>query len=72
MAGQRIDDHGSWMGGKGKMSPLPDGVKTKDMSHAQGAGALSEYEDTDEKIRSVQEMNVSKAKSSALKSGFRH
>ena len=71
--GQRIDDHKSWMGGKGKGSPLPGGMyKVKNESSAEGAGHLSTYEDTTEAIKSAQTAGKSKLSSRGLKSGYRN
>ena len=60
--GQRIDDHTSWMGKPGKDMVMPQGVKTKSESSAEGAGSLSRYEDTTEAIRASQKMSDSKIK----------
>lgn len=61
--GQRIDDHSSWMGGKGSASVFPDGPhKVKMESSAEGAGSLPKYEDTTERIKATQEAQVRKAK----------
>lgn len=57
---KRIDDHSSWMGGKGKDMIMPMGAKTKSESSATGAGKLSEYEDTTDKIKASQEASISK------------
>jgi hypothetical protein len=70
--GQRIDDHSSWIGGKSKDSVFPEGVKTKNVPSAEGAGHEGEYEDTNESIVKQQEMGVSKAKGHPLKSGYRN
>jgi hypothetical protein len=72
MAGRRIDDHSSWVGGASKGSVFPEGVKTKNESSAVGAGSLSKYEDTTETIKSQQEMGISKAKSHPMKPGYRN
>jgi hypothetical protein len=72
MSGQRIDDHSSWVGGKSKGSVFPEGVKTKNESSAEGAGAVSKYEDTTEAIKSQQQQGISKAKAHPLKSGYRN
>lgn len=73
MSGRRIDDHSSWMGGKGKNSVLPDGPhKTKEESSAEGAGAVSRYEDTTETIKSQQEMGKKKVQGHPMKPGYRN
>ena len=71
--GQRIDDHSWWAGGKGKDSVFPDGPhKTKDESSAEGAGGLSTYEDTTEKIRAQQVMGTKKIHGHPSKPGTRN
>ena len=59
--GQKIDDHSFWAGGKGKASVFPDGPhKVKMESSAEGAGALSSYEDTTEMVKAQQVKGVKK------------
>lgn len=70
--GQRIDDHKFWAGGKSKDSVFPKGVHTKDESSAEGAGSEMDYEDTTEKIKSMQEMNKKKIHGHAQKPGHRN
>jgi hypothetical protein len=70
--GQRIDDHSFWAGTPGKNSRFPDGAKTKTESSAEGAGSLSMYEDTTEKIREQQMMGDKKIKSHPHKAGYRN
>ena len=70
--GQKINDHGSWAGGKSKDSPLPMGNKTKHFSSAEGAGAMNEYEDTSEKIQSQQEQGIRKAEGHKQKPSYRN
>ena len=73
MGGRHINDHGTWMGGKGKDSVFPAGpYKTKDESSAEGAGRLGKYEDTTEAIKATQEMTKSKVHSHAHKPGTRN
>jgi len=61
--GQKINDHSSWMGSKGKASVFPDGPhKVKMESSAEGAGTLPKYEDTTEAIRGSQVAAVGKVK----------
>ena len=69
MAGQKINDHGSWIGGGSK---FPQGVKLKGLSSAEGAGSVMDYPDTDALVKSDQEKNISKAKSHPIKQGYRH
>jgi hypothetical protein len=71
--GQRIDDHSFWAGAKGKDSVFPDGPhKTKAESSAEGAGSLTKYDDTTERVKSMQVKNTSMAKSRPLKDTFRN
>lgn len=70
--GQRIDDHKSWVGAAEKGEVFPKGVKTKMESSAEGAGELSQYGDTTEAIKEQQVMGERKAKSHAMKPGFRN
>lgn len=71
--GQRIDDHSSWMGAKGKDSVFPDGPhKCKDESSAEGAGSVGKYEDTTEAIKEMQVRGMSKAKAHPQKQGYRN
>jgi hypothetical protein len=70
--GQKISDHGSWIGKGGKSSVLPDGVKHKLESSADGFGGLSVYEDTTEKIKAQQEMSKKKVHGHPTKPGFRN
>jgi len=73
MSGQRIDDHKNWIGGRSKGSVFPDGGhKIKDESSAEGAGGLSNYEDTTSAIKSQQDQGISKAKGHPLKSAYRN
>jgi len=71
--GQRIDDHSFWAGKPAKGSVFPDGgAKTKMESSAEGAGEVSQYWDTTEKIKEQQVMGERKAKSHAMKPGYRN
>jgi hypothetical protein len=71
--GQRIDDHSSWMGGKGKDTVFPGGpYKTKNEASAEGAGSEMDYEDTTEKIRAQQVMGVNKIKARPEKPLYRN
>ncbi len=73
MGGRKIDDHGSWMGGKGKGSVFPDGPhKNKDESSAEGFGSLNHYEDTTETVKSQQMTNTKKVHSHPQKPGYRN
>jgi len=59
--GQKINDHGSWVGKGSDGVVFPSGAKMKRETSAEGAGGVSEYEDTTEKIKAQQEMNIRKA-----------
>ncbi len=73
MSGRKIDDHSFWAGSKGVNSVLPDGPhKTKVESSAEGAGAVSRYEDTTETIKSQQVAGVKKIKAHPMKPGYRN
>jgi hypothetical protein len=72
MAGRRIDDHNSWVGKGSNGSVFPMGVKTKNESSAEGAGAVSKYEDTTEAIKEQQVMAERKTKSHPMKPGYRN
>jgi len=69
--GQRINDH-SFFAGSG--SPrFPDGPhKTKDEAGVEGAGSLTKYDDTADRIRTMQGKNVKMAKSRPLKDTYRN
>jgi hypothetical protein len=71
--GRRIDDHSFWAGGKGKNSVFPDGPhKTKEEHSAESSGAVSQYEDTTEKIEEQQKMAAKKVHNHARKDGYRN
>ena len=62
--GRRIDDHSFWGGSKGKASVFPDGPhKVKMESSAEGAGSVSKYEDTTERVKASQVEGEKKLKS---------
>ncbi len=69
--GMRINDH-KFFAGSG--SPrFPDGPhKTKAESSAEGAGSLTKYDDTTERIKTMQVKNTSMAKSRPLKDTYRN
>lgn len=70
---RKINDHSAWMGSRGKGYPLPEGPhKLKAESSAEGAGKLSQYEDTSEDIKRVQGMGDAKAKGHPMKPGYRY
>ncbi len=60
--GMRIDDHSFWAGGKSADSVFPMGAKTKRVTSTEGAGEVMKYEDTNERIVSMQKEGVKKAK----------
>jgi len=70
--GRRIDDHSNWVGSKPSGSVFPDGAKMKSFSDGESAGALMDYQDTENKIKDVQNEQVRKAKSSPMKPGYRN
>jgi hypothetical protein len=70
--GKRIDDHSFWAGKGSKHSVFPEGVHCKEFDSAEGAGHMSEYEDTTEKIKSQQDMGIGKAKSLKQKHLYRN
>lgn len=71
--GQRIDDHGSWAGEKGKHSVFPDGPhKVKDTKSEEGVGSVMSYEDTDSAIKHQQSQNKSQAHKKPMKPGYRY
>jgi len=72
MGGQKIHDHGSWIGKGSKGSVFPMGVKHKDESSAEGFGGLNHYEDTTETIKSQQEMAEKKVHGHMHKPGTRN
>lgn len=72
MSGQKINDHGSWIGSRGKNVPLPEGSKMKQISQEEGAGEVMRYEDTQEAIKHVQSESVKHLKSRPLKPGYRY
>jgi len=64
----RIDNHSWWGGSKGKDSVFPDGPhKTKEESTAEGAGGISMYEDTTERIKAGQMLSERQTKKHPLK-----
>lgn len=72
MAGQRIDDHSFWAGGRSKGSIFPEGAKTRQDSSATVSGKLSHYEDTTEEIKKYQDQAASKVHSHGRKPGYRN
>lgn len=60
--GMSIDNHSFWAGSKSNGSVFPMGAKTKDVESAEGAGNVMKYEDTNERIVSMQKEGVKKAK----------
>lgn len=70
--GRKISDHSFWAGGAGKNDVLPMGVHTKAESSAEGAGALMQYEDTTEAIKTQQVEGVRKTKANSPKAHYRN
>lgn len=72
MAGQKIDDHSFWAGGRSKESVFPMSAKMKQYSSAEGAGAVGMYEDTTEAIKEQQVKGMKKAEAHKLKPTYRN
>lgn len=72
MAGRRIDDHNSWVGKGSNGTVFPAGAKTKQVSSAEGFGALAHYEDTNETIVKQQDMAKSKVHSHPQREYYRN
>jgi hypothetical protein len=72
MGGRRIDDHAFWAGPHGKGTVMPDGAKTKQVSSAEGDGAVHQYEDTNDRIVRQQHEGVKHARGHATKPGYRY
>jgi hypothetical protein len=70
---QRIDDHSSWIGKRGKDSVFPDGPhKVKTETSAEGSGKVGEYDQTTEDIKRDQSAGDSKIKGRPMKQGYRY
>lgn len=70
MSGRKISDRGSWIGaGSGN---LPHGVKSKEYTCAEGAGALANYEETSEAIKASQEAGIKKVHGNGTKPMYRN
>lgn len=73
MAGQRIDDHQSWVGAAQKGYVLPDGPhKVKAESSAEGAGEVNRYEDTTEAVKAQQMESKKQIKARPMKPNYRN
>jgi hypothetical protein len=72
MSGQRIDNHSSWVGSRGKNVPFPDGAKMSQISDQEGAGEVMRYEDTEEVIGHVQNESTKHLRGRPLKPGYRY
>lgn len=70
--GMRIDDHANWTGAAPKGSVFAPNAKMKSIADQEGAGSEMDYEDTQEKIKSVQEKNVSQINKHPMKPGYRY
>jgi hypothetical protein len=70
--GRKIDDHSSMWGSAEKGEVFPKGAKVKMEKSADGAGELSEYWDTTEKIKEQQDMGERKVGSHRMKPGYRN
>ncbi len=69
---RKINDHSFWAGSKSAGSVFPMGVKLKSESSASQAGAVTQYEDTTEAIKSQQDMGAAKVKAHPMKFGYRN
>lgn len=73
MAGQKINDHASWIGSAPSGMPMPMHTKTKSYTSAEGAGHVgTDYPDTTEAIQRDQSGGISKVKSHSMKTGYRN
>lgn len=72
MAGQRINDHKSWIGAGPAGVVYPTGAKMKHVPSAEGDGELSHYEDTNEAIVHQQKVGVGKLRSHKMKETYRN
>ena len=70
--GMRIDNHANWTGSAPKGSVFAPNAKMKSIPDVEGAGSEMDYEDTQEKIKSVQEKSVSQIKKHPMKPGYRY
>lgn len=70
--GMRIDDHANWTGKAAKGSVFAPGAKMKSISDQEGSGSVMRYEDTEERIKDVQEKSVSQVKKHPMKPGYRY
>ena len=70
---RRIDDHGSWAGASNSGgNPLPMGSKMKTIEKQEGIGSITDYPDTEEKIREQQNDNKRQANKNPIKPGQRN
>jgi len=73
MAGQRINDHSSWVGAAPRGQVFPDGPhKVKAESSAEGAGEVNRYEDTTETIKAQQMEGKRQIKARPMKPNYRN
>jgi hypothetical protein len=72
MSGRLISDHSSWVGKGSNGTVFPAGAKMKQESSANSSGSLSQYEDTTESIKSMQNASVGKVKGHPHKAGTRN
>lgn len=73
MAARRIDDHSSPWGKAEKGSVFPAGAhKLHVESNGVLAGGVSDYEDTEPKIKKTQEESAGKVKKMPMKPGHRN
>jgi hypothetical protein len=70
--GMRIDNHANWTGKAAKGSIFAPGAKMKSIADQEGSGSVMRYEDTEERIKDVQEKSVSQVKKHPMKPGYRY
>jgi len=70
--GMSIDNHANWTGKAAKGSVFAPGAKMKSIADQEGSGSVMRYEDTEERIKDVQEKSVSQVKKHPMKPGYRY
>jgi hypothetical protein len=70
--GMRIENHANWTGSAPKGQVYANGAKMKSIANQEGAGSVMRYEDTEERIKEVQEKSVSQTKKHPMKPGYRY
>lgn len=70
MAGMKIDEAGGYARTSDAM--MSSKTHTKRVASAEGAGAVSQYEDTNERIVATQKAGDGKIRSKPMKPGYRY